>query len=143
MTRSLSVIVLCSVILSGACSKKIKHRLLHISAPAVSVKTGTKGIQKIKIQVTAPYHFNTDFPSSLVITDPGGLRFSKTVWGQKAFKKDGNGAQVDLPFGLPAGKTSTRVRAVLDCSICRANECRVFKGLHLSFEVKSQDGSGK
>lgn len=137
MSRLLKAIILLFLLGVIACTNNKTPGPLTLSVPGVTVFANGQGVQKVHIQVAAPYHFNQDFPSSLKIIDADGLVFQKKHWGQSIFKPSGNGAVASVAFKTPRDTSGSKtIRAVIDCSVCKADECRVFKGLHVNMTVK-------
>ena len=126
------------LMLIPACSgHKGTGGLVTLSAAPVTVSPGTNAGLGIRIRVAGAYHFNPDFPSSVTIRNADGLVFEKQVWGSAVFRRKGNGALIQVPFTVPGNACKDQAVDIrVDCSICKAEECRIFKGLKIEIPVK-------
>lgn len=144
MIRSLESIFLFFSLVLFACSGNKKSVPVTLVIPHENIATHGENRLPIRIKVSTPYHFNTDFPSKVSIIDDGGLEFPKKQWGSSIFTKNDNGAIAVTNFKAPKNMSGTRIVQVsVDCSLCRADECRVFKGLKAKIPVKIKKMPGK
>ena len=141
LSKAVILILLLSVF---ACSGNKKSGPITFLVPRAVVIPGGQGEQKVNIEVAAPYHFNKDFPSRLKILAPGGLRFKEKQWGKTIFRKTDTGAVAVIHFKAPKDMSGKKtIFASIDCSICRADECRVFKGMKVDIPVEIKKNINK
>jgi hypothetical protein len=94
----------------------------EVKAPA-SAKKGEKTTVPIKIQGTGDYHFNNEYPASIKVTAPAGVKLEKDALKKedaKKFAKDG--ADFELTFtSSDTGKKSFTGEAKF--AVCTEKDC--------------------
>jgi hypothetical protein len=95
---------------------------LDVKAPA-SAKKGEKTTVPVEIKGTGDYHFNIDYPISIKVTAPAGVKLEKDTLKKedaKAFKKEG--ANFELAFtSADAGKKS--FTGEVKFAVCTEKDC--------------------
>lgn len=103
---------------------------LKVEAPPA--QKGQPAVAKILVVPAAGYHINKEFPTSLSLTAPAGVKLGKTHLGSKdAAKWEEKGGEFDVSY---TAEKSGKVTGELKLAVCSSTSCDP-KKTPVAFEV--------
>jgi hypothetical protein len=94
-----------------------------IDAPAATAKKGEKATATVTFKGEGEFHFNTDYPFSVKLTAPAGVKLDKdTIKKEDAKEWKKEGAKIEVGFtASEAGKKEIKGEAKF--AVCTEKDC--------------------